>query len=68
MEPVQELAISTLRTLLFLGNQEEKKLKTILSDDPAFRVKMQTRTDLERLLRNGKIQSDELARLEVEPE
>lgn len=68
MEPARESAISALRALLLFGDHEEKKLRAILADDPPFRVKMQTQTALEKILRNQRIQSDKLASLEAKPD
>jgi hypothetical protein len=62
MEP-KELTVSTLHGLIFLGNQEEKKLRSILANDPPFRVRMQAKFDLEKVLRRRVQQSEELARL-----
>jgi hypothetical protein len=66
VEPVRSLAISNLRAQIFLGKMEEKRLRTILADGPIFKVKMQTRFDLDRLLTKSKTQSAELATLEAE--
>lgn len=68
MDQARQYAITNLRALLFLSEREEERLRLILEDDPPFRFKMRTRTDLERVIRNRKNQSDELANLEAERE
>jgi hypothetical protein len=66
MEPTLAHAISTLLSLVFLGRFEEKRLRRILACDPAFKLKMQTRFDLERVLTKTKAQSQELEKLKTE--
>ena len=65
MEPGRILAISTLRALIVLQGNEEKRLRSVLADIPTFKVKMQARFDLERLVRKKNAQVDELANLEA---
>jgi len=66
MEPTRTIAISTLQKLIFLGRGEEKRLRAILAESPKFLVKMQTRSDLEKIVRKTKIQSEELERLQAD--
>jgi hypothetical protein len=66
METRSTLSMSNLRAQIFLGKMEEKRLRAILTEAPIFKVKMQTRFDLEKLLRKSKAQSEELAILEAE--
>jgi hypothetical protein len=63
MESTSTPAISSLQSLLFLARVEEKRLRTILATNPAFRLKMQTQVDLENLLRRTSVQSEELEKL-----
>jgi hypothetical protein len=65
METGRILAISTLRTLIVLHQNEEKRIRAVLADIPTFKVKMQARFDLERLVREKNAQVDELAKLEA---
>ena len=63
MESTNAHDVSNLKSLLFLGKVEEKRLRAVLADHPEFRLKMQTRFDLEGLLRKTKVQSEELEKL-----
>ena len=63
VEPERTHTISDLKAKIFLGKLDEKRLRTILADAPPFRVKMQAKFDLNKLLRDSKSYSDELARL-----
>jgi len=65
MEP-RVLAIATLRTMIDLHRNEEKKLRSILAGYLSTHVRVQAEFDLERLLRTKNSQSDELTRLEAE--
>jgi len=64
MEPARALVITTLRTLQFLNRREEKRLRAILADSPKFLLKMETQSDLEKILSQAKAQAAELAKLE----
>jgi len=59
----RDLAASTLRSLLFIGRGEEKRLRGILADHPTFLVKMQTRSELEKVLKQLQVQLEEFEKL-----
>ena len=63
METTNAHAISSLKSLLFLGRTEEKRLRAVLAGHPDFRLRMQTRFELEMLLRKTTVQSEELEKL-----
>ena len=65
MEQARRQATTTLQSLIFLGRGEEKRLRLILVAEPTFILKMQTRADLEKCLRNTKIALEELAFLQA---
>jgi hypothetical protein len=65
MEPANKLAIATLRTLIRLHQNEEKRLRALLTDSASSSARIQAEFDLERLLRQMKAQLDELAKLEA---
>jgi hypothetical protein len=64
--PAQILAIAALRTLIDVHQIEETRLRAILADYPAFKVKLQTQFELQRLVIRKKAQAGKLARLEAE--
>jgi hypothetical protein len=66
MKPARTLDIATLRTLIALQQNEEKKLHTILTNTASSQVRLRALFDLERVCRKVKTQSDELAKLEAE--
>ena len=63
MEPQRTRAMAALQSLLFLGRGEERRLRAILAGAPQFIVKMRARTDLEKIVRMIKAQSEELEKL-----
>jgi hypothetical protein len=63
MEPHRTRVIAALQSLIFLGRDEEKRLRAILADTPKFMLKMQARADLEKIIRLTKARSEELEKL-----
>ena len=66
MEPARIPAVATLRTLIALHQNEEKRLLAVLADAVPMEVRLMALFDLDKLHRQIKTQSEELARLEVE--
>jgi hypothetical protein len=66
MKSARTLDIATLRTLIALQQNEEKKLHAILTNTASSQVRLRALFDLERVCRKVKTQSDELAKLEAE--
>jgi len=66
VDPSRTLAVSALQTLLFLGRVEEKRLRAILADSPRFLIEMRTRSELERLVKRIRVQSEEFEKLQAE--
>jgi hypothetical protein len=55
MDAGRTIAISTLQSLVFLDRGEEKRVRLILAAEPTFMLKMRTRSDPERCVRNTKL-------------
>jgi hypothetical protein len=66
MESARTLDITTLRILIALQQNEEKKLHAILTNTASSQVRLRALFDLERVHRKINTQSDELAKLEAE--
>jgi hypothetical protein len=66
MKSARTLNIATIRTLIALQQNEEKKLHVILTNTASSQVRLRALFDLDRVRRKIKTQSDELAKLEAE--
>ena len=66
MKSARTLDIATIRTLIALQQNEEKKLHVILTNTASSQVRLSALFDLDRVRRKIKTQSDELAKLEAE--
>ena len=66
MKSARTLDIATIRILIALQQNEEKKLHVILTNTASSQVRLSALFDLDRVRRKIKTQSDELAKLEAE--
>ena len=51
----RNISIANLRTLIERHKIDEQRLRTILGNDPTFKVKLQTRFDLDKLVKTVRL-------------